>query len=168
MNIFESTDKGPKKLLNYIDPDDATLVKIFWGAPIFSVNQVYRAGDVCRPLVDNGYYYTCTKNGVSGSTEPAAWSQTAQTSGTAVFTAVPYDLWLLPEEYLQADGLVAASTWEVSDGVTITNPASNSYSTSVKVTAVPTGITSFTLTNQVRKSNGELLSRSFKYKVNEQ
>jgi hypothetical protein len=167
MNIFQATQKGPLKVPGYIDPNDVTTVTVYWGAPIFAAATVYREGDICRPTTDNGYYYQCTVNGVSG-TEPATWSQTKQVSGTAAFVAVPYDLWVLPGETLVGVDLILASTWTATNSVVLSSSAYNSVSTSVVIQPLPVGVTEFELTNQVRKSNGERLSRTFKYKVNEQ
>lgn len=111
MEIFQATQKGPLKIPGYIDPDDVVTVKVFWGAPVFQANTVYLSGDICRPTEDNGYYYECTTNGKSAATEPTTWGQATQTSGTAVFTAVPYDLFVLPGES------ITASTWSVDGAV---------------------------------------------------
>lgn len=167
MNIFQATQKGPLKVPGYIDPDDVTTVTVYWGAPVFAANTVYREGDICRPTTDNGYYYECTTNGVS-STEPTTWSQIKQTCGTAVFVAVPYDLWVLPGESLVGVDLVLASTWTATNEVQLDAAAYDAVSTSVEIQPLPVGVTEFELTNQVRKSTGEMLSRTFKYKVNEQ
>lgn len=111
METYAATQKGPAKFQGYIDPDDVTVVKVFWGAPTFATTAVYREGDICRPTTDNGYYYSCTVNGLSGATEPTTWGQTTQLSGTAKFAAVPYDLFVLPDETL------STSTWTVVTGV---------------------------------------------------
>ena len=168
MQVYASTQRGPLRTSGYIDPDDTTLITVFWGAPLFAVDTVYREGDICRPSTDNGYYYLCTTNGKSGSTEPATWAQTTQTSGTAEFEAVPFDLWVLPDEQLQTDGIIPASSWSVTDSVTLSGEDNNTVITSVLVSAVPSTVSDFELTNQVRKSNGEILSRTFRFKVNEQ
>jgi hypothetical protein len=109
MEIFQATQKGPLKVPGYIDPNEVVTVKVYWGAPVFQTNTVYRAGDICRPTTDNGYYYECTTNGRSDATEPVEWSQETQVSGTVEFTAAPYDLFVLPGE------IITSSTWAVSD-----------------------------------------------------
>ena len=111
MEIYEATAKGPLKIPGYIDADDVTIITVFWGAPVFETDKVYREGDICRPTTDNGYYYSTTKNGVSASTEPTTWSQTSQVSGTVTFEAVPYDLLVLPDE------TITSSEWIVVTGV---------------------------------------------------
>jgi len=152
----------------YIDPSDVTVVTIYWGAPAFATATVYHEDDICRPTTDNGYYYKCITDGVSGATEPATWSQTEQTTGTAVFEAIPYDLWVLPSEQLQTQDLELASVWAATNDVTLTNPLNDLVATSVVVSAIPAGVTEFELTNTVRKSTGEKLSKTMLYRVNEQ
>ena len=221
METFQATQKGPLAIPGYIDPNDIVTVKVYWGVPVFQADTVYRAGDVCRPTVDNGYYYECTTNGKSGATEPTTWAQTTQISGTVKFTAVAYDIFVLPDE------TVSTSTWAVTDKAEVfqidtdyavgdtcrptvysgyyyvcttagntgpTEPGSwstteqtvgaavfsavayvqigsatrDTVSTTVDITSVPKGTTSFILTNHIVKSNGEERDKSFKYKVREQ
>ena len=169
MEIFQATQKGPLVIPGYIDPDDVTTVKVYWGAPTFEANTVYRLGDICRPTVDNGYYYECTVNGKSAATEPATWGQTTQISGTAKFIAIPFDLFVLPDEQLTSlDVDRPASAWTASDSVIIANATNDFVSTTVDITSIPDGVTSFTLTNHVVKGNGEERDKTFKYKVREQ
>lgn len=109
---------------------------------LFQADKDYLVGDTCRPTVSNGYYYVCKTAGNVGPTEPGSWSLTEQTIGTAVFDAVLY--------------------------VTIATPLNDNESTSINVTAVSKTLASFKLTNQVQKSTGDKLSRTFLYKVREQ
>lgn len=152
----------------YLDPSDVTTVTVFWGAPVFATATVYHEDDICRPTTDNGYYYKCITDGTSGATEPATWSQTEQTSGTAVFKAMPYDLWILPSEQLQTSGENLASVWTATNEVTLTNPLNDTVATSVVISAIPEGVTEFEVTNTARKDNGEKLSKTMLYRVNEQ
>lgn len=169
MQVYAATAKGPLKIPGYIDPNDTTTVTVFWGAPAYTTDTVYRLGDIVRPATDNGYYYECTTAGVTThAAESHPWPTDEHQCGTAVFTAIPYDLWVLPSESLQADGLVPASAWTATNGVTLADDANNASSTSVTIQPLPVGVTEFELTNQVRKSTGETLSRTFKYKVHEQ
>lgn len=163
MQIYSANQKGPLKVSGFIDPDDQTNVIVFWGSPLWTANTVYRAGDLARPSSDNGYYYECSTNGKSAATQPI-WQQTDDTvSGTAVFTAVPWDLWLMPDE------TIVDSSWTTDDAtVILTNPSHADYKSMITITAVSDTSAEFTLTNQVTKTNGEKLSRSFKYKTNQQ
>ena len=169
MEIFQATQKGPLTIPGYLDPDEVTTVKVYWGAPVFEADSVYRLGDICRPTVDNGYYYECTTSGKAAATEPTTWGQVSQTSGTAKFTAAPFDLFVLPGEQLTTlDIDRPASAWTASGSVVLANQTNDFVSTTVDITTIPVGTTSFTLTNHVVKGNGEERERSFKYKVREQ
>jgi hypothetical protein len=169
MQVYAATAKGPLKMPGYIDPNDTTIITVFWGAPAYDNDTVYRVGDIVRPPTDNGYYYECTTAGVTThSSENHAWPTDEHQCGTAVFAAKPYDLWVLPHEFLQADGLIPASVWTATAGVTLSSPLNDSVTSSVVIEPLPEGVTEFELTNQARKSNGERLSRTFKYKVHEQ
>lgn len=163
MQTYQSTQKGPLKMAGYIDPDDRTIVNVYWGAPIFLDSTIYRIGDVLAPTIDNGYYYQCTVNGRTGEVEPT-WDSDEITSGTATFTAVPWDLWLFPGE------IITASIWTVSDSsITLSNEYATDTKTSVFIENFsPTTLLEFELTNQVTKTTGEKLSRTFKYKINQQ
>ena len=162
MQIYSPTLKGPLKVSGFIDPDDITTIHVYWNAPEWSPQTVYRLGDITRPTADNGYYYQCAINGVSGATEPV-WGQEETVSGTVTFTAVPWNLWLLPDESL------TASTWVSSNtAIDIDTNTFNDYKATVFVSNVPNTLVDFELTNQVTKANGETISRSFLYKVNQQ
>lgn len=162
MQIYSPTLKGPLKISGFIDPDDNTKISVFWGAPEFSTLTIYRQGDICRPSVDNGYYYQCTTNGVSGASQPI-WGQEEVTWGTVIFKAVPWNLWLLPNE------TITNSTWLASNtSIDIDTNTYNDYKTTVFVSQVPNTLIDFQLTNQITKNNGEIISRSFLYKINQQ
>jgi hypothetical protein len=162
MQIYSPTLKGPLKVSGFIDPDDTTKISVYWNAPLFSAESVYRLGDVLRPTVDNGYYYQCTVNGVAGTSEPI-WTQEETISGTATFTAVPWNLWLLPNQ------TIIDSIWAASNNIiTLSQDTFNDYKSTVFVSTVPADLIDFELTNQIFKDNGESISRSFLYKVNQQ
>lgn len=163
MQIYSPTSKGPMKTSGFFDPDDKTKITVFWGAPTFSELTVYRMGDIVRPTIDNGYYYQCSVNGVTAATEPTAWGQEEITTGTATFIAVPWNLWILPGE------TITDSTWVANDlSITLSDQFFNEYKTMIFVSDVSPTLTEFELTNQVTKADGEMLSRSFVYKVNQQ
>lgn len=160
MQIYQATQKGPLKIAGFIDPDDVTKINLFWGAPDFIPNVAYLLGDICKPSVDNGYYYQCTTPGRT-STEPT-WGNDTTISGTAEFTAIPWDLWLLPYES------ITNSTWTVSENISLTTPINTDTSTSILINSFSNTISEFDVTNQVTKDNGEKLSRTLKYKTNQQ
>ena len=161
MQTYPANLKGPLKITDFIDPDDITKISVFWGAFQFGINKVYRLGDIVRPTIDNGYYYVCTINGISGSTEPT-WNQTTTKSGTASFIATPWDLWLLPDQ------TITHSTWTASANVNINASSINDSMTTTNIGPFSSTITQFEITNQVTKSSGESLSRTLLYKVNQQ
>jgi hypothetical protein len=162
MQIYSPTLKGPLKISGFIDPDDVTKVTVYWGAPVFVPQLIYKVGDICCPSVDNGYYYQCTTSGISGSVEPK-WNQEETSSGTAVLTAVSWNLWLLHDE------IITDSTWLANNPlIDVATSYYNDYRAEVFVSNVPSTLVDFTLTNQVTKANGEQISRSFIYKVNQQ
>lgn len=161
MQIYSSTLKGPLKVPGYIDPEDVTSVSIFWGCETFQTNKVYRIGDVMRPTTDNGYYYQCNTNGTSGLTNPT-WAQDEITTGDAIFTAVPWDLWLMPDQ------IITNSEWSSTANVTLSTDTYTNYSTSIIIESFDDTVTEFDITNQVTKSTGEKLSRTLKYKTNQQ
>lgn len=161
MQIYSASQKGPLKISGFIDPDDTTNISVFWGAPQWSANTVYRSGDVARPATDNGYYYKCTVNGVSGIQEPQ-WTQDTLTDNTVEFTAVPWDLWLLPDQS------IINSVWTASEGINLGNNIVTAISTSAVIMPYSNTIQEFQITNQVTKSNMEVLSRTFLYKSNQQ
>jgi hypothetical protein len=161
MQIYSPSLKGPLKVSGFIDPDDITTIHVYWNAPEWSPQTVYRSGDITRPTSDNGYYYQCIINGVSGNTQPT-WSQDETQSGSVTFTAVPWNLWLLPEEY------IIDSTWASSNNTITLVDTQDLWKTAVTVSTIPSSLQEFTLTNQITKDNNETLSRSFVYKVNQQ
>lgn len=169
MQTYAATAKGPLKMPGYIDPDDTTIITIFWGAPAYDNDTVYRIGDIVRPPTDNGYYYECTTPGLTThSSENHTWPVDEHQCGDAIFAAKPYDLWVLPSETLQADGLIPASEWTATNGVTLSDSLNDTMVTSVVIQPLPVDVLEFELTNQVRKSNGERLSRTLRFKVHEQ
>lgn len=161
MQIYQPTQKGPLKITGYIDPDDVTIIKVNWGAVTWHANTVYRSNDVIKPNQDNGYYYTVSTNGRSGLTEPL-WQQDETTDNTIVWAANPWDLWLLPDQVL------TNSEWVATTGVTLDTPVKSNTFTTIIISAVNSALTEFELTNQVTKDNGEKLSRTFLYKINQQ
>lgn len=163
MHIYSAVLKGPLKISGFIDPDDVTQVTVYWGVPDFSSDTVYRLGDVCKPSIDNGYYYQCTTNGRTDLIEPL-WNQEETLSGTAVFTAVPWDLWIDSNN----NEIIYDSVWSSNPTIDLSNSFFTDYSTSVFLSNIPNDITDFVITNKVTKSNGESLSRSFLYKINQQ
>ena len=161
MQNYPASLKGPLKITDYLDPNDITKISVFWGAMPFGINKVYRQGDITRPTVDNGYYYVCSTSGLSGSTEPT-WNQADTKTGTTILTATSWDLWLLPDQ------TITNSVWTASANVNTQTPLIINAETTITIGPFDNSITQFELTNQITKSSGESLSRSFLYKTNQQ
>lgn len=161
MQIYQPTLKGPLKISGYIDPDNITNISVFWGAPTWSANTVYRLDNVVSPSIDNGYYYQCTTNGVTGPIEPT-WQQDDTDSGTAIFSPVPWDLWLMPNQ------TITNSSWSSDNAINIANNYITSTISGTLIGPFSNTITQFELSNIVLKSTGESLTRSFLYKTNQQ
>ena len=126
MQIYQATQKGPLKISGFIDPDDTTQITVYWAPNTFVNSKVYYLGDICKPTVDNGYYYQCTTAGKSGATEPA-WTQDTTTSGTVEFTAIAWDLWL------SHDQILTDSIWTTSENITLTDSLVNDNSTNILI-----------------------------------
>ena len=161
MQIYQPTLKGPMKVSGYIDPNDTTNIGVFWGAPQWLPNTVYRIGYVVSPSIDNGYYYQCTTNGITGPTEPT-WQQDDTDSGTAIFSPVPWDLWLIPNQ------TITSSSWSSDQIVNLSNNYITATTTGTMIGPFSNTIAQFEITNIVTKNTGESLSRSFLYKTNQQ
>ena len=162
MQIYQPTQKGPLKISGFIDPDDVTIIRVNYGATTWHANTVYRSNDVVKPTKDNGFYYTVTTNGRSNLTTEPDWQQDETTDNSITWAANPWDLWLLPDQVL------THSSWVATTGVTLGIETKSDVFTTVFIDAVDPTLTEFELTNQVTKDNGEKLSRSFLYKINQQ
>lgn len=166
MNIFKSNEKGPKKMSVYLDPDDKTIINLVYGATNWESSKVYYNDEIVRPTVDNGYYYVCEKNGKSSITEPD-WdllsSDDSITDGTIIWKPIEYNLWLATSEVL------TNSIWTTNnENILLSYPAFDNTTSSIMIESIPSNLSTFILTNQVTKSNGEKISKSFEYKVNQQ
>jgi len=161
MQTYSATLKGPLVTVGYIDPQDTTPIEVFWGAPVFVPNSIYLKDSIMRPAVANGYYYKCVTTGLAGEA-PSIWDIKRVTSGQAVFKAISYDL------FISYDEIILSSAWEATQGVTLVSEAFDTERTGVVVAAIPNGVTSFQLTNQVVKTGNMPLSRTFVYTINQQ
>lgn len=174
MQIYSSTLKGPLKVTGFIDPDDQTIIQTFWGAPTFTANTVYRLGNITKPTNDNGYYYECTLSGKSGAVEPTWQLEDDTIVGTAIFKPISYDLFIMPGEYItnslwNVPQVMINDLWVSNSGhVILANSDYGLVSTTTIITTIDPTVQEFDLTNQVTKTNGEKLSRTFRYKTNQQ
>jgi hypothetical protein len=149
------------------DKDSKKVVGLVFRPNAWSANTVYyyRSSsdyDVVVPTVFKGLYYKVINPGMSGATEPV-WSTTVDdivTDNGIQWQAVAYNL-MPPTES------ITASTWAASNSVTTASPSFTANTTQVKITAVPAGVDSFTLTNHYVKSNGEEDDVTLLFKVAE-
>ena len=159
MQIYPANQKNPLKVVGYVNPNDITQASAFWGAPTFETDCVYRQGDVTAPTKDNGYYYSCTVNGISDTIEPK-WTEDPsdfQISGAVTFQPIPWDLWLIPPE------IITASTWTSTKSVPTFGSGFTDTFSYISFGPFDTTISEFKLTNKITKSTGETLSRTFSY-----
>lgn len=163
-NIYLANQKGPYKLSGYHDKDDVTLYGFDSRPADWAATSVYYLDQgYALPTTSNGFYYIVTSPGISGSTEPT-WPTVVDgtvADGTVEWKAVAFDLMPMTET-------VTVSTWTASDSVVTSGSANTTISTQIQVDSVPSGVTNFTLTNHITKSNGEELDRTIKIRVNEQ
>ena len=152
LNIYSADDKGPFVLEGFHDPDNLTTYPITYRPADWVADTVYYEDEsIVVPTTFSGYYYKCTSAGTSDSTEPATWATVAgdeTTDGTITWEAVAYNL-------LKPGVDVSTSTWVAADLVTITGEANTTTTSSVQVTAVPTGVKTINITNHIVLSNGD-------------
>ena len=140
-----------------MDSSDETIVMAQWGVSAFIPNTIYKEGDLVSPTVDNGHYYGCI---VAGKTREAPnWANGIVNSGTCAFKPVNYSPLV---SFLET---ITASTWVVTNGVKIANQQFDDDNAWVMITEIPSGVKTFTLSNQITKNNGERFSYSFVYTI---
>jgi len=153
--IYSATAKGPFKVSGFHDRDSKRLIGIIYKPATWVTGTVYykRADDdydIVLPTVFKGLYFKVTNPGLSGGTEPV-WPTTiggTVTDGGITWEAVGYNL-MLPTVN------ISTSTFTASDGVTLTSPTNTTGITQVMISAVPVGVTVFTILNHTVRSNGE-------------
>lgn len=108
--------------------------------------------DVVMPLVNNGCMYECISGGISGSTPPTFDTTEGRYTddGTVKWKCKP-----LISRLGEGDS-ITLSAWTGDTGVTLSDPAIIGNTTVTKVTATPSGATSFKITNHVTilRANG--------------
>ena len=152
LNIYSADDKGPYVLEGFHDPDNLTTYPVTYRPDDWIADTVYYADEsVVIPTTFTGFYHKIKSAGKSGSVEPTTWATVAgdeTTDGSIVWEAVSYNL-------LKPGVDVSTSTWVAADLVTITGEANTTTSSSVQVTAVPTGVKTINITNHIVLSNGD-------------
>jgi len=165
--LYSATAKGPYKIAGYHDKDSIRPVGIIYRPEVWAQNTVYYARsaddyDIVLPTVFKGLYFKATNPGKSGTTEPT-WPTTVGETVTLdgiVWEAVAYNL-LPPTES------ITSSSWVASDSVTLTAPSFTANSTQTVISAVPAGVSMFTITNHTVRSNGAAEDVTLQFKVAE-
>ena len=165
--IYSATAKGPFKIAGYHDKDSIRVMGIIYRPTTWLTNTVYYARsaddyDITVPSVFTGLYFKANNPGKSGAVEPiwpTAVGDTITDNGI-IWEAVAYNL-MPPTES------ITGSTWTPTDLVTLTGPSFTASSTQVTISAVPAGVTSFSITNHTVKSNGEADDATLQFKVAE-
>jgi hypothetical protein len=163
--IYSATSKGPFKVAGYHDKDSKRIIGIIYKPPTWAAGSVYYVRstddyDIVVPTTFKGLYFKATNPGLSGGTEPT-WPTAigaTVTDGGITWEAVGYNL-------MPPTVSITTSTYTASDGVTLASPTSTGGATQVTITAVPAGVTSFSITNHTIKSTAEEDDVSLLFKV---
>lgn len=156
--IIYSDDSGPVQwpTSDSHDPTSKKYYYINYRPTTRQNSKEYTKGvDVIIPSTSNGCMYECVSSGISASVEPTFGTLESKTTedGGVKWKCLP-----LICRLAQGD-VITTSTWTGDTGVTTDNPVIlNNISTAVRVTAVPTGVKKFTLTNHITitRSSGRI------------
>ncbi len=160
MTILYSDDSGPIYWPeeDSHDPDSKKYYEITYRPPtrLSSTAYIKKVGIVV-PTVPNGCIYECISGGISGSTEPT-WGTLE--NGTTEDGGVKWRC-KAGNTKLESGDTISESTWTADSWVTTDNSVIfNNNATAVRVASmtVPTGTTTFTLTNHIKitRSSGRL------------
>jgi len=164
--IYSATAKGPFKIPGFHDRDNKRLVGIIYRPDVWAANTVYYVRavddyDVVVPTNFKGLYFKAISPGLSGAVEPI-WPTTVGETVTdgVTWEAVAYNL-LPPTES------IVTSNFTATDSVTLTNSSNTANTTQTMISAVPAGVTVFSITNHIVKSNGEENDITLQFKVAE-
>lgn len=163
--LYSATAKGPFKVSGVHDPNSKRYIGIIYRPDTWQPSTVYYKRfdddyDIVVASVFKGMYFKVTNPGMSGTTEPT-WPTTVGATvkdGGIVWQAVAYNL-LPPSES------ISSSTWVATDSVTIDQQSNTSNTTQCRITAVPDGVATFSLTNHTVKTNGEEDDITLQFKV---
>lgn len=147
--IIYSSNQGPIKWPkeDSHDPDSEVIYKLGYFLPVRANSKAYTQGvDIVVPTAPNGCMYECVSGGISDTSPPTLPTVECKlfTDGDVKWKTLP----LLTQ--LNYGDIISSSTWSSDDGVTLVSETIiDSIATSVKVTTVPEGATTFTLVNTV-------------------
>ena len=144
--IIFSNDSGKIKWpkADSHDPDSEKYYYITFYPATRANSTAYTKGvDVVVPATNNGCMYVCTSGGISGSSAPtfATIEGEETTDGDVTWTCYPLTAKLGPSDS------ITAATWTGDTGVTLTDDGiSGGTIVYVKVTSVPSNVSSFEIT----------------------
>ena len=162
--FYNALVKGPYKVPGFHDPNSKRIMGILFRPRTWTANTVYYVRsdtdyDILIPTVFKGLYYKTVNPGKTSAVEPT-WPTVVgdQVTDGATFEAVAYNL-MVPEE------TITASTWTATDAVTLSGAAFDGVSSQVTIQPLPSGLTTFSITNHFTKSNGEEDDVTLQFKV---
>lgn len=147
--VIYSTNQGPIKWPkdDSHDPDSEVIYTLDYFLPVRADSKAYIQGiDVVVPITPNGCMYECVSGGISNDTLPVLSTNEGKSfdDGDVKWRTLP----LLTQ--LSYGDVISSSVWTGDTDVVLTaDTITDNIATSIKVTAVPAGVTSFTITNTV-------------------
>lgn len=167
--FYNAYASGGYRVPGVHDKDSKRKVGIIYKPDIWVANTVYYKRedddyDVVIPSTFTGLSYRVKNPGKSGATEPTwvmeAGEETRDGTNGLILEAANYNL-------MPPNLTITASTWAASNGVTISGSTFTDGRTYTTITAVPTGVTEFTLINHTTRSNGEEEDVTLVFKVDD-
>lgn len=167
--LYNAYARGGYKVPGVHDKDNKRKVGIIYKPDTWAANTVYYKRedddyDVVLPETFTGLYLKVKSPGKSGATMPTvtmiAGEETTDGANGLVWEAVNYNL--MPPTLT-----ITASTWTASNGVTISGSTFTDGRTYITITAVPAGVTEFTLINHTTRSNSEEEDVTLVFKVDD-
>ena len=145
MILYKDNEEGPLQLESLHDPSEILDYTLYYSAPTRANSTKYLLGEIVYPSTRTGIYLECVQPGISDSSEPtiSTVKGTRITDNTVVWKVV-HDTFILKE-----GEVIFSSSWSASESVPVANDSfANGYST-VYAGPVPSGVTSFILTNTI-------------------
>lgn len=165
--IYSANSVGPFRVPGYFDINATRSFSLVYRPTTWAADTIYYRKsdedyDIVIPNTFNGFYYAVRNPGVSGATEPTwgtqEWYTTTEASGLT-WQAKNYN-------FLPPTQTIVASTWTTNTtGVSVDPGTFTSSATSTVISTVPAGTTSFTITNSITTSTGEVTDTTLLFVV---
>ena len=168
--FYDAFSEGPVDIPGVHDKDSIRTFAILFKPDVWTANTVYTRPypdeyAVVIPTVFTGLYYKCNNPGKAGSVEPT-WIMSEgeeTTDGTLglIWEAVNYNLMPVDED-------VYSITYEMTNGVTLSNESNTIYAAQFTIDVLPTAaITAgeFEITAHVVKSTGNKFDVTLRFTV---